>query len=122
MSLRIHAAPAAPSRRLGRAATFAFGAAIAASTACSGGVDDADGGATEAAAMIDSGGDGADAGDTDAGPMVDAGEGVDAGYDAGGIAPLYGGIPSDGGVVTRRDAGVDGGGGIAPAYGGSPPR
>lgn len=84
--------PGMPDRRLGRAATFAFGAALAAASAT---------GCSDSHTPDD------DAGGTvqDAGDIVeDAGH--DAGFDAGAVAPPYG-LPPD-------DAG------FAPLYGGSP--
>ncbi|MCA9610239.1 MAG: hypothetical protein KC619_31805, partial [Myxococcales bacterium] len=60
--------PRVPAQRLGRAATFAFGATVVASTACSGAMDaDAGPSGSDAGTMADSGG-----GDTDAGGDVDA--------------------------------------------------
>lgn len=109
LSLR-QTVPRGPTERLGRAATFAFGAALAASTAA---------GCSESNTPTDAGG-GTDAGTADAGT-------VDAGYDAGAIAPPYGLPPPDdagydaGPVappygVPPEDAGYDAGG-IAPPYG-----
>src|SRR5215510_15123104 len=66
-------APRPVPRRLGRAATFAFGAALATSvTACSQSHGDND------AAVEDSG---------------------TVSFDSGGIGPLYGAVPFDGGVA-----------------------
>lgn len=83
-----------PTARLGRAATFAFGAALAA-TGCAEhhGANDS-GVEEEDSAVVD------DAGEV----QPDAGR--DAGRDAGNIAPPYGTPPEDGG--------------IAPLYGGAP--
>ncbi len=120
------AAPRLPSERLGRTATFVFGATLAASTAvgCGDGSGSDAGAGTDGGATSDAGSGGADAGGTDAG-----GGGTDAGYDAGSIAPPYGIPPDDGGF----DAGYDAGsiappygippddGGPAPAYGAPPP-
>jgi hypothetical protein len=73
-----------PSARLGRAATFAFGAALAAATTgCSGSHRPSDDGGTE---------------QEDAGPVrPDAAIAPPYGAppDDGGIAPLYGGAPGD---------------------------
>lgn len=110
-------APRLPTRRLGRAATFAFGAALAA-TGCSEAHGTDDGGP-----VSDAGG-GSWAGDAAVygGPPIeeDAGAQTDAGVDAGGgIAPLYGGpgpIEEDAGAA-QTDAGTDAGGGVVPAYG-----
>lgn len=90
-------APRTPAGRLGRAATFAFGAAVATTitVGC---------------------GDGTTGGD-DAGAQPDAQAEIDAQVgDDGGPAPLYGGPPDSGGV---SDSGVDSGG-PAPAYGAPP--
>jgi hypothetical protein len=94
---------AMPTQRLGRAATFAFGAAVATSVAaCSGGPAPAYGA-----------------------PAVDTGIVADGGSD-GGAVPLYGGPPQDAGNDAGmlamyggppNDAGSDAGG-PAPAYGG----
>ena len=86
--------PEAPGR-LGRAALFAFGTAVAASVTlggcnCGSSHTPSDGGAAEDAGAA------ADAGD-DAG-RADAGGGFDAGYDAGPIAPPYGAPPEDAGA------------------------
>jgi len=98
--------PRLPTERLGRAATFVFGAAVATSAAigCGDGTSDTD---------------------TDAGP----GSGADAGFDAGNIAPPYGLPPEDSGPGDEdagpgdedagpgdEDAGFDAGN-IAPPYG-----
>jgi hypothetical protein len=87
--------PRLPARRLGRAATFAFGAVLAAS-ACS-----------------DTNGPGADASnDQDAGTGGDAAVIEDAGA-----------TRDDAGVDSGPpDAGTDSGGGVAPPYGAPPPR
>lgn len=93
--------PALPKRRLNRAATFAFGAALAGATAC-GGTHTGD----DAGPQVDSG---VDAGaiaqpyglpPVDAGPLPDAGSLPDAGVDSGPIAqpygaPAYGAAPGD---------------------------
>lgn len=115
MSLR-RAAPPAPPRRAGRAATFAFGAVIAAASSGCGeshtpGADagrDEDAGVDSGTIMsaygappidagpppIDAGPPPTDAGDTeDAGPTADAGP--DGGQDAG-FFPPYGTPPVDG--------------------------
>ena len=98
--------PGRPRRRLGRAATFAFGAAVAAATATTGCGE-------------------SHSPDDDAGTAQDAG--VDAGIDSGGVAPPYGIPPDpDGGVAPAYgapapDAGfVDPDSGFAPLYGGAP--
>jgi hypothetical protein len=116
-------APRAPAARLGRAATFAFGAAVATTmqvAGCSGGTTPGD---VDSGSGTDSGG----------GSEIDAHmPQVDAGSDAGMMA-LYGGPPDDAGqdsgtgVVPAYgapaiDAGPQGddGGGIAPLYGATP--
>lgn len=82
-----------PSARLGRAAIFAFGAAVA--SAGLAGCSETHGPSDDAGTARDAG-----AGATDAG--------VDAGYDAGGgVVPPYGAPPEDAG-------------GPAPLYGGAP--
>lgn len=100
-------APRLPSARLGRAATFAFGAAVATigASGCaestvppdaaiavdSSVATDSGGGGTDAGGGVDAGGGGTDAGGgVDAGGGADAGGGVDAGTDAGGVTPPYG--------------------------------
>ena len=90
---------AAPTARLGRAATFAFGAAIAAATTA--GCGDSHG------PQDDAGMEEQDAGEQDAGEQ-DAGEdaAVIPEEDAGGVAPPYGAPPEDAGFV--------------PLYGGAP--
>lgn len=113
--------PRLPARRLGRSATFAFGAALAAS-ACSeahGGGDgqDAsvtvDGGSSSGEADAGAGEADAGAGEQDAAPAP-----IDAGPDSGGVAPAYGTpAPVDAGQADR-----DGGGGAVPLYGGPPVR
>lgn len=98
----------APGRRLGRAATFAFGAAVATATTLACGDDSS---APPDAARLDSGASRMDSGSSgsDSGTSMDAGadrdsatatdSGVDsgmsddAGFDAGGIAPPYGAPP-----------------------------
>jgi hypothetical protein len=102
--------------RLGRTATFAFGAALATS-GCSGTtepvdtgmeIDDAGfndvavyGGPDAPAPRPDTGAESDaptadDAGEPDAGTEDDAGTSNDAGFDAGGgVTPLYGGPPAD---------------------------
>lgn len=90
-------APVLPAGRLGRAATFAFGAALAAATA---------GGCGDSHDRRDDGGEPP----ADSGVESDAGvDPVDSGVepiDSGPIAPPYGAPPSDGGP--------------APLYGGAP--
>ncbi|MCA9610240.1 MAG: hypothetical protein KC619_31810 [Myxococcales bacterium] len=130
--------PRLPTERLSRAATFVFGATLAASTA----VGCGDGTGSDAGPSVDDAG--YDAGNIappygippdDAGPGDDAG--TDAGHDAGNIAPPYGIPPDDAGpgddAGTDADAGYDAGniappygippsdGGPAPAYGAPPP-
>ncbi|MEQ8454225.1 MAG: hypothetical protein RLO52_01410 [Sandaracinaceae bacterium] len=137
MSLRSRVASraAVPVRRLGRAATFAFGAALAASTAsaCGGEVGDEDSGvANDSGTSPSDGGASSDAGSgqdsgtsSDSGTEADSGIEADSGVtpeDGGGIAPAYGGpTPVDAGP-SRPDAGRrDAGGGVMPLYGGPPP-
>ncbi len=102
--------------RLGRAATFAFGAVLTSATAgCPGAPvplygGPADDAGTDTPAVSDTG-DMVDTGGP--GPLYGAPPDVgptDAGEDAGGPAPLYGGAP---------DAGSDTGGSV-PLYGGPP--
>jgi hypothetical protein len=105
-------APVLPTRRLGRAQLFAFGATLAASitgTAC-GGVAESDKG-TGGAAGSASGGSGGSGGSAGGG----AG-GKDAGFggDAGSPGLMYG-IPPDAG------SSLGGGGGAQPVYGAAPP-
>ena len=142
MAHRAVPAARAPRVRLGRAATFAFGAAVATSVAagCSdrdrartsadGGsiTTDSGGGATDATVDPDGGGGPTDAGfdagggDTDGGTAPDAGQ-PDAGRDSGGIAPAYGAPAGDAGPAPSSDAGssaTDAGGGIMPLYGAPP--
>ena len=125
-------APRAPTARLGRAATFAFGAAVATSVqvaGCSDGESGAvdSGVAVDAASAIDAGGELDDAGSiSDAGETADAASSDDAGPsevdagpmedDAGGVAPLYGAVPAPDASVRPQDAG----GGPAPLYGAPP--
>jgi hypothetical protein len=120
------AAPRAPATRLGRAATFAFGAAVATTmqvAGCSGGtspgdVDSGSGTDSGGGAEVDAGSDPGDSGggsETDSGTATpDSGMEQDSG---GGVTPLYGGPP-------LRDAGRDqddsGGGGPVPLYGAPP--
>lgn len=84
-----------PRRRLGRAATFAFGVALAAS-ACSDSHGERDAAVDDAGASEDAGGADAGMGEEDAGVRDDAGMSEDAGIDAGGTAPPYGAPPADG--------------------------
>jgi hypothetical protein len=119
------AARARPTQRMGRAATFAFGAAVATSLAACSGATTPTG--TDANTSIDSGvsplyGGPPDADATDAGtdtggpgPMYGAPP-IDSGVDAGGPAPAYGG-PFPGDDAGQEDAG----GGGAPLYGAPPP-
>ena len=114
----------APAQRLGRAATFAFGAAVVTSlAACSGPTAPTDagsgtdsGGAGDASGTVDSGGGTDSGGAVDAGSANDAAAAVDAagaGNDSGaedaGFFPPYGAPPID-----------DAGGGPAPGYGAPP--
>lgn len=102
-----------PTQRLGRAATFAFGAAIATSVAACGGGSNP----------------GNDSGIAPAyGAPADTGVQADTGNDAGMLA-MYGGPPQDAGTdvgspgplygAPPQDAGSDAGG-PAPAYGAVP--
>lgn len=109
MSLRGSAAPRVPAGRLGRAAIFAFGTALAAATGCGESHTEDAGPGVDAGAMADAGFDSgaivaaygtpADAGPDDAG-SGDAGSGdaglADAGFDAALILPPYGAPPADG--------------------------
>lgn len=130
--------PVLPKRRLGRAATFAFGAALAASTAagCGDGTD-ADAGPTDSGAVSDSGSTIQDSGPEDSGPedggpmdagrdagmMADAGDTTDSGPEDAGptdSGPADSG-PADAALDAGFDAGRDGGGGIIALYGGPAP-
>ena len=91
-----------PTQRLGRAATFAFGAAMATSVAACG---------TTTTPTTTYTGVAQEDGGTDGGVAPAYGAPSDAGSDAGMLA-MYGGPPSDSGT-TDQD-----GGGPAPAYGG----
>jgi len=99
-SLRDAPPPTLPKKRLGRAALFAFGAALA-SASCSGDdttpardagtVRDAGGGADAGDGRSDAGPGDSDAGPDDAGSEpIDSGDAEDAGEDSGGIVPPYG--------------------------------
>ena len=108
---------AVPQARLGRAATFAFGAAALAVSAAACGDDDGDD-TTPTADLGTDGGIGRDLGTTDSGradrdlgASGDLGTARDLGAeeDLGGVGPLYGGPPVDAGQPDF--------GGIAPAYG-----
>jgi hypothetical protein len=95
--------PRLPEVRLGRAATFAFGAAVATSVAaCSGSVTPAYG-----APAIDA------SSGVDAGSTVDAANPVDANIDTGNGAAAYGIAPFDAGDVDT--------GGSSSDYGAPPP-
>jgi hypothetical protein len=106
---------AVPKARLGRAATFAFGAAALAVSAAACGDDDGD----DTTPPVDLGTDGGmvvqDLGRDSATPDEDLGT-ADLGagdlgteQDLGGVGPLYGGPPVDAGQPDL--------GGVAPAYG-----
>ncbi len=110
MSLRGSEPPRTPTTRLGRAAIFAFGAALAAATGC-GDSHTAD----------------------DGGSDVDAGAMVDAGWDSGMVMAAYGPPPPPDASLPPEDAGpgdagadTDGGppdaGMIFPPYGAPPVR
>lgn len=99
-----------PGRRLGRAATFAFGAAVATATTLACGDDSsapADAGRLDSgASRMDSGSSGSDSGTSmDGGGDRDSATATDSGADSG----------------MSEDAGFDSGGGIAPPYGAPPP-
>ena len=110
---------AAPKMRLGRAATFAFGAAALTVSAAACGDDDAPG--TDSGTPADLGGD-VDLGNI--APMyglpADLGMPVDGAteVDLGGVGPLYGLPPPDAGAA--QDAGPDLGG-VGVLYGLPPP-
>jgi hypothetical protein len=111
-SLRQQMVPRVPLKRLGRSATLAFGAALAAA-----GCGDAGGDVDAGRMVLEDGGGDVDAGKPDAG-MEDAGTNAsdggsagDAGMDAGTSVALYGG-------PTPADAGMDSGISITPLYGG----
>jgi len=119
------AASAPPLQRVGRAATFAFGVAVAGATVLGCGDDDGPAPGTDSGVVADAGGGGGDSGMRDAGPGgTDAGPG---GTDAGSAAPDAGPGGTDAGSAAPdagpggTDAGFDAGGGIAPLYGAPPP-
>ncbi|MBW2460120.1 MAG: hypothetical protein JRH11_00640 [Deltaproteobacteria bacterium] len=109
-----------PAGRLGRAAKFAFGAAVAGVVVVSGCGDDT--------APADSG-TGSDSGVTDSGSggdssVTDSGSGDDAAVDSGGVMPAYGapadaGIGSDAAADAAADAGPPDGSSMA-LYGAPP--
>jgi hypothetical protein len=113
-AFRATAPPVLPTRRLGRAAMFAFGASLAGTPAC----DDTAVPAGDAA-IVDGGGDTASA---DTSPAGLDGAPPDLGYGA----DIYGAPPDLGtgadihGAPPPADAGVDGGG--VAIYGAPPPR
>ncbi|AKF05001.1 hypothetical protein DB32_002150 [Sandaracinus amylolyticus] len=102
------APPRAPTTRLGRAATFAFGAAVA-TTLNVAGCAESDERAPDGGAQVDSGG----AVPAYGAPAIDSGTAQEE--DAGASVALYGG-------PTPIDAGsaIDAGGGAVPAYGAPP--
>ncbi len=102
--------PKLPEVRLGRAATFAFGAAVATSVAaCTGSAVPAYGAPpVDTGSAVDSGGGGTDTGVV----AVDTGNPVDAGIDTGNGAAAYGISPFDAGIDT---------GGSSSDYGAPPP-
>lgn len=108
---------ALPKARLGRAATFAFGAAALAVGAAACGDDDGDDTTPTADLGTDGGSVVQDLGrdsatpDEDLGTETDLGTAGDLGTeeDLGGVGPLYGGPPVDAGEPDL--------GGVAPAYG-----
>lgn len=106
-------ARALPGQRLGRAATFAFGVAIATSVSACGGTSSPGDDAGTDANFVPLYGAPNDAG-YDAGALaMYGGPPGDAGSDAGGPGPLYGAPAFDAG--DQNDAG-----GPAPAYGATP--
>lgn len=105
-------APKMPNTRLGRAAQFAFGAAVATSmtvSACGDGEGPND--PVDAAARQDSGA------VSDSGASSDSGAATDSGVanDSGGLVALYGAVPLDSGMP---DASASSDGGAAPDSGG----
>lgn len=122
LALAIEPSRPMPTQRLGRAATFAFGAAMATSVAACG--------TTTTPTTTDTG-----TAEQDGGVAPAYGAPSDAGSDAGMLA-MYGGPPSDSGVSDQDtggpapayggpifdDAGIqaEDGGGVAPAYGAIP--
>ena len=105
--------PRLPDQRLGRAATFAFGAAMTTVAACSGNVAPAYGApAPDAATAVDGGGSVDAASTDDAASTVDAASSIDANIDTGSTAAAYGISPFDAGVDT---------GGSSSDYGAPPP-
>jgi len=118
-------APVPPRRRLGRAATFAFGATFAGATLIGCGGDDTPPPVTDSGVVRDTGP--ADSGGTtgDAEPPIDSGP---APVDDGGPIPDAGPLPGDA-DIPRPEGGPpdrDGGptprddGGIVPLYGAPP--
>lgn len=106
-------APVLPSTRLGRAATFAFGAAMATNlSACAmyGGPPETDTGPRDAMTSEIDGGT-----DVDAASEDDAAVPVDAAMEDGGLVAAYGGPPTDSGI-SDIDAG-----GSSSDYGAPPP-
>ncbi|UJR82379.1 hypothetical protein [Sandaracinus amylolyticus] len=103
----------APTTRLGRAATFAFGAAVATTLSVTGCAESEER-APDGGAQVDSGGPVPAYG----APAIDSGTpAIDSGteQDAGAVGPLYGGpTPVDAGSAP------DAGGGAVPAYGAPP--
>src|SRR4051812_25681851 len=132
LELSAVAAPQLPRTRLGRAATFAFGASIVGATALvSCGGDDTSTGGDAAAGATGSGGAGVTGGaggdSTDAAAGSGGGEatggaggdstggaGGDNAAGSGGVGVLYGAVPADSG--SKGD-----GGGPVPVYGAPPP-
>src|SRR4051812_20400235 len=135
LELSAVAAPQLPRTRLGRAATFAFGASIVGATALvsCGGDDTSTGGDAAAGAAGATGSGGASATGGAGGDSTDAatgsggadatggaggdstgGAGGDNAAGSGGIGVLYGAVPADSG--SKGD-----GGGPVPVYGAPPP-
>jgi hypothetical protein len=125
LSFEDRPAPQLPRTRLGRAATFAFGATVVGATAlvgCGGDDDDDEGGkgGTSSSAGMSNGGStvgpvyGAPAASGNAGDTASGGSGAGVGNTAGSAAALYGAPPSGG---TQNGAG---GSGQVPVYGAAP--
>lgn len=119
LALASEPAPRTPLGRLGRSATFAFGAAVAATMNVAG-CGDGSTPAGDAGGRDDGGAEMRDAQtESDSGSVESDSGSLD---DGGGPAPLYGAPPPDGGGTGPgvRDAGDDGGG-PATLYGAPPP-
>lgn len=108
-SLRTQMKPRLPTKRMGRSAILAFGAALTAAGCGDPGTNDDDAGRM----ALDAGSEESDAG-KDGGMASE----TDAGFDAGQNVALYGGPAVDSGMAPGDDAGMDAGPSITPLYGG----